>query len=509
MSLLKQGPRLRRGTTVAARALKRPRTQLRWTSNGAKFASESDPRPVPTLPTSPSTKYIHPNYTFPSALEASSSQDPQLETVLKRADKYLLPVYARPSLVLDFGQGMYVWDTEKRAYLDFSAGIAVNALGHADSGFIKVLAETAEELSHSSNVFHNKYAGQLAELLVTLTQQEGGLGYKPGSSPSDAGAKVFFSNSGTEANEGALKIARKVGKDRWAAAAPGRSADDVEACDKIEIVCFENAFHGRSMGALSVTPNPKYQKPFAPLLPGVRVARLNSTEDLENGLFSERTCAVIVEPVQGEGGCTAAEEAWLRALRKKCDEVGAVLIYDEVQCGLYRTGSLWAHSTLPVDCHPDVVTMAKPLANGYPIGAVLMKDSVAATMTAGTHGTTFGGSPLACALGYHVLSRLSERPFVAHLAETSAYLLGRLELLPKWFPDILQPQIRGRGLILGLAFKDETVPAKIVTMARERGVLLLIAGKDAVRLVPSLIVRKEDVDVAVDVIEGCLASLGK
>lgn len=199
------------------------------------------------------------------------------------------------------------------------------------------MSEAAFKILHTSNVFHNEWAGKLAELLVTLTQSEGGLGFAPGSAyTSDSGAKVFFANSGTEANEGALKIARKVGKDRGA--------------DKTEIVCFENSFHGRSMGALSVTANAKYQAPFAPLIPGVRVGRLNSMEDLADaaapaqtgadawegqgtsaGLINEHTCAVIVEPVQGEGGCTAAKEAWLRALRKKCDEVGAVLIYDEVQ----------------------------------------------------------------------------------------------------------------------------------------------------------------------------------
>jgi acetylornithine aminotransferase len=249
---------------------------------------------------------------------------------------------------------MHVWDTEGRQYLDFSAGVAVNALGHGDDQFVKVrlphvlciakhefrltvtswyrlpqtMADAAARILHASNVYHNEHAGKLAELLITLTQQEGGLGYKPGSTPSaDAGAKVFFANTGTEANEGALKIARKVGKDRWPAAVDA-------TCDKTEIVCFENAFHGRSMGALSVTPNPKYQKPFAPLLPGVRVGRLNAMEQLEgDALVSEKTCAVIVEPVQGEGGCTAADEAWLRALRKRCDETGAVLIYDEVQVG--------------------------------------------------------------------------------------------------------------------------------------------------------------------------------
>lgn len=316
--------------------------------------------------------------------------------------------------------------------------------------------------------------------------------------------RVFFANSGTEANEGALKIARKVGKDRWAAAT-GNKPDD-PACSKTKIVCFENAFHGRSMGALSVTSTEKYQAPFRPLIPGVEVGKVNDFERLQN-LITDETCAVIIEPVQGEGGVTAADEQWLMALRERCNETGAVLIYDEIQCGLFRTGTMWAHSSLPVGCHPDIITMAKPLANGYPIGAVLLRDTVASTMTAGTHGTTFGGSPMACAVGHHVLSRLSAPSFIAHISDVSKHLNARLELLPKWFPDILQMDVRGRGLIRALGFKSEKNPGRVVELARERGVFLLPAGNDAVRLVPPLTINKEEVDLAVDVLEGSLGAL--
>lgn len=241
--------------------------------------------------------------------------------------------------------------------MDFSAGIAVNALGHADTKFVGVsilnprehviyiyfsthnqaMAEQAGKLSHTSNVYHNEWAARLAQLLVTLTQSEGGLGWPQGKLHSEKnkpeGLKVFFANSGTEAVEGALKIARKVGKDRWAAANPGRSWDSAE-CTKTRIVCFENSFHGRSMGALSVTTNAKYQKPFMPLVPGVDVGRLNSREDIER-LVGKDTCAVIVEPIQGEGGIHVAQKEWLHALRKRCDEVGAILIYDEIQVSLF------------------------------------------------------------------------------------------------------------------------------------------------------------------------------
>ena len=259
---------------------------------------------------------------------------------------------------------------------------------------LQVLQEQAGKLLHTSNLYHNEPAGKLAELLVELT--------KSYDAPSFDGAKVFFANSGAEANEGALKVARKAGKDRWAKAT-GRPSND-PSCDKHEIVCFENGFHGRSMGALSVTSNPKYQNPFEPLIPGVRVGKLNAQETIDN-LISEKTCGVIVEPIQGEGGLQSASIDWLKALRKKCDEVGAVLIFDEIQvrraisfphyrssigrrfctlqCGLYRTGSLWAHSTFGQDCRPDIITMAKPLANGYPIGAVMMRREVAEVMSVG------------------------------------------------------------------------------------------------------------------------------
>lgn len=332
----------------------------------------------------------------------------------------------------------------------------------------------------------------LASLLVTLTQREGGLGYTAGTQHRTGipGAKAFFCNSGTEANEGALKVARKVGKDRGGAT-------------KTEIVCFEQSFHGRSFGSLSVTSNSKYQDPFSPLIPGVRVGQLNRSEDLED-LITENTCAVIVEPLQGEGGVNSADVDWMRKVVRRAQDTGAVTIFDEIQCGLYRTGNLWAHSPWPVECHPDIVTMAKPLANGYPLGAVLMRDAVAETMTAGTHGTTFGGSPLACSVGYHVLDRLSQHEFVSNMMGTSALLFNRLERLSEWFPKLVGP-VRGRGLIVGLVLHREGDPQRLVELARERGLLLLTAGQDCVRLVPSLNVGAEEVSHAVDVIESCLS----
>ncbi|CDO73999.1 hypothetical protein BN946_scf185043.g48 [Trametes cinnabarina] len=488
-------------TRQARRTLVRPaRHALGVRYMGSKSSPSGGGFALPTAPSKRYTAVTHP--------EDPASVPPAVKEMLDRSNAYILPVYARPPIVMAKGKGVYVWDVQGRKYLDFSSGIAVNALGHGDEGLVEVMRTTAATLLHTSNVYHHEHAGKLAELLITLTQSEGGLGWAPGSSHTvtngTSGAKVFFANSGTEANEGALKVARKIGKERWAKAT-GKPWDD-PSCDKIEIVCFERGFHGRSMGALSVTSNPKYQKPFVPLIPGVRVGQLNDSAALES-LVGEKTCAVIVEPIQGEGGINAADVEWLRALRKRCDGVGAVLIFDEIQCGLYRTGDLWAHSSVPADGHPDIVTTAKPLANGYPIGAVLMRDSIAEVMTAGTHGTTFGGSPLACALGYHVLSRLSDKAFVASIKETSDYLEARLSLLTQWFPKILEGRVRGRGLIRGLGFKNTNHPGRVVEMARERGVLLLTAGSDAVRLVPSLNIGAGEVGHAMEVVEGCLSIL--
>ncbi|KAF8351160.1 acetylornithine aminotransferase [Amanita rubescens] len=435
-----------------------------------------------SLPSTPSKKYIEPTHKF--------AQSQVTKAFIQRSARYILPVYIRPDFVLSHGKGSYVWDTEGNKFLDFTAGIAVTALGHADEGVTKVMTEQAGKLLHTSNVYYHEWAPKLAELLVTLTQKEGGLGYAVNSAPEP---------TAKEANEGALKIARKIGKDRWTAETGIAWESDPSKCPKTRIACFENSFHGRSMGSVSVTINAKYQNPFTPLIPGV--------DYCISKIVTKDTCAVIVEPIQGEGGINAADIEWLRALRKRCNEMGAVLIYDEIQSGIYRAGDLWAHSKYPIECHPDIVTMAKPLANGYPIGAILMKEEIASAMSAGAHGTTFGGSPLACAIGHHVLNRLSEPTFAAKMKETSGYLRERLELLPRWFPEILQDKIRGRGLILGLGFKDGQDAGRIVGLARERGLFVLTAGKDAVRLVPSLTIDREEIDAAVEVLEGSLAAL--
>ncbi|KZO92206.1 PLP-dependent transferase [Calocera viscosa TUFC12733] len=386
------------------------------------------------------------------------------------------------------------------------------------------MADQVGSLAHASNVYWNEWVGELASLLVGLTIREGGLGFAPKPeyefyardstghlftraytepepaalpAPAPTGAKAFISNSGTEANEGAVKFARKYGKELWAR----RTGRPWEESTKTRFLCFEHAFHGRSMGALSATPNPKYQKPFTPLVPGFDVGTLNDMSAVE--LITEDHCGVIVEPIQGEGGIFECNVEWLEAIRKRCDEVGAVLIYDEIQCGLYRTGTLWAHSHYPISAHPDIVTMAKALGNGYPIGGILVKDHIAEAVTIGSHGTTFGGNVLAARLAHYVLTRLSAPSFLEHLSIITAALSARLSPLPGYFPALVS-SVRGRGAIRGLAFHTPEDAGRLVKMARERGVLFLTAGKDAVRFVPSLNVAVKEVEHAMDVLESCL-----
>ncbi|WVO17360.1 hypothetical protein L204_105052 [Cryptococcus depauperatus] len=435
------------------------------------------------------TEVLKPNLSYLSVTHPDSSAPPEAKSLIKDHSEYLLNTYVRPPFLFTHGKSCTLTDSSGRNYLDFTAGIAVTALGHSDEGINRVMADQAAKLSHTSNLYWTEHAGELAKSLVEKTRAHGGLGlgfYQGG----EKGGKVFFANSGTEANEGALKFARAYGK--------------TVSADKTEIVCFSNAFHGRSMGALSCTSNPKYQTPFLPLIPGINVGKYNDMNEKSLGeLINEKTCGVIVEPIQGEGGVEEGKKEWFEMLGKRCKEVGAVLIYDEIQCGLFRSGTMWAHSAFPADAQPDIVTMAKPLANGFPIGAIMVRSSIASTISPGMHGTTFGGQPLACAIGIHVLDRLSETSFSQQRKETSAHLGERVQKLPSMFPELIK-ETRGRGLIRGIAFKDECQPGQLVKLARERGVLLLTAGKDAVRLVPALVVSKAECDRAIDVVESCL-----
>jgi acetylornithine aminotransferase len=322
---------------------------------------------------------------------------------------------------------------------------------------------------HTSNLYHNPWTGALSELLVQKTREAGGM---------HNASSVFVCNSGTEANEAAIKFARKTGK----------VLDPSGA--KHEVVSFNNSFHGRTMGALSATPNPKYQKPFSPMVPGFKYGTYNDIAGIQD-LVTEKTCGVIVEPIQGEGGVIVATDEFLIALAARCREVGAVLIYDEIQCGLSRTGSLWAHSTLPKSAHPDIITTAKALGNGFPIGATIVADTVAEKIAIGDHGTTFGGNPMASRLAHYIVSRLSDPDLQESVRSKSEIFVKHLKKLQAKYPN-LATEIRGRGLILALQLSQDPTP--VVTAARERGLLVITAGTNTLRFLPSLTITEEEIE---------------
>ncbi|KAK3321384.1 putative acetylornithine aminotransferase precursor [Cercophora scortea] len=449
-------------------ALRRVAATTTTTPSHARFLSQAAATAATT--SSGSTKPVaglsHPD---PDAASDSAA-------LVKSHAPYMVATYSRPGPVFIKGRGSYLFDYELRQYLDFTAGIAVNSLGHCDPEITKIIAEQASTLIHASNLYHNVWTGALSKLLVKQTIASGGM--------HDA-ASVFICNSGSEANEAGIKFARKVGK----ALDPSGS--------KFEIVSFKNAFHGRTMGSLSATPNPKYQAPFAPMVPGFRVGEYNDIAAL-NTLITDKTCGVIVEPIQGEGGVQVASEAFLVALGKRCREVGAVLHYDEIQCGLSRTGSLWAHSHLPREAHPDILTTAKALGNGFPIGATIVNANVAEKIKVGDHGTTFGGNPLACRVAHHIVKRLADPKLQEGVVAKGAVFARGFKQLQTKYPGLIS-EIRGKGLILGVQLTED--PAGIVKAARERGLLVITAGTNTLRFVPSLLVTEGEIQKGLGILE--------
>ncbi|PQE26374.1 acetylornithine aminotransferase protein [Rutstroemia sp. NJR-2017a BBW] len=414
------------------------------------------------------------------------SQDSATGRLVAEQAPYMVATYARPPPMFVRGEGCYLWDVENRKYLDFTAGIAVNALGHCDPRIASILKQQATSifqgstLMHTSNLYHNPWTGALSQLLVEKTLQSGSM--------HDANA-VFICNSGSEANEAAIKFARKAGK----------VVD--ESGQKHEIVSFHNSFHGRTMGSLSATPNPKYQKPFAPMLPGFRYGTYNDVEAIK-GLVTENTCGVIVEPIQGEGGVIVATEEFLTALAARCREVDAVLIYDEIQCGLSRTGTFWAHAHLPKTAHPDIITTAKALGNGFPIGATIVNKNVSEKIKVGDHGTTFGGNPLGARIGHYIVSRLSDPELQKDVLVKSKIFQKHFEELQAKYPDLVT-EVRGRGLQLGLQLSQDPTP--IVTAARERGLLIITAGTNTLRFVPSLTITEGEIEEGFKILDQAMA----
>ncbi|GAC1356587.1 MAG: aspartate aminotransferase family protein [Herpetosiphon sp.] len=393
------------------------------------------------------------------------------QQLIADAERYFVPTYGSRTLVLDHGQGAEVWDSEGRRYLDFVAGIAVNALGHADPTTLAVLQEQAPRLIHTSNLFLTAPGIELARLLVETSFAD----------------KVFFCNSGTEAVEGAFKFARKVSYERHL---PNKTA----------IVAFTGSFHGRTMGAVAATAREKYRMPFMPVMPGVRFAPFNDIAAAEAAIDAD-VCAVIVEPIQGEGGINEASAGFLHALRAACDRHGAMLIVDEIQAGMGRTGVLWAHEQSGI--RPDILVAAKPLGGGLPIGTILITDAVAEYLHAGDHGSTFAGGPLVCAVALAVFRKLSDAQFLAHVNEIGDYLGQRLGDLQQVTGRVLN--IRGRGLMRGVQVDGSAAAVK--DAAQEGGLLLVTAGDDVLRFVPPLIIQREHVDEAVSILRHALEVL--
>ncbi|MFN7986900.1 MAG: acetylornithine transaminase [Thermoanaerobaculia bacterium] len=378
-----------------------------------------------------------------------SRPDESPQSVEARAASYLLGTYAYTKFHPRDGRGAKLVDAEGKVYWDLLAGIAVNALGYRHPKLVKALRAEATDLLHVSNLFYQPAQAELAERLVTLS----GL------------ARAFFCNSGTEANEAAIKFARL--------ANPGRS----------KLVALDNSFHGRTVGAVSLTGNSPYREPFEPLLPGVTFVPANDVAALRAAVDGT-TSAVFLEPIQGEGGIVPLSPEYLRAARELCDATGAVLVFDEIQCGLGRTGKLFAFQWAGVT--PDVVTLAKPLGGGLPLGAVLVSGRIAGLVKPGHHGTTFGGNPVACRLGLAVLDELVEGGLAAKVEETGAWFGKKLDALKKRCPAVLE--VRGAGLIRGIEIDREAGPVQQRLL--EKGFVVGTARKTVIRLLPPYVIPK-------------------
>lgn len=391
------------------------------------------------------------------------------QQIIDAEKKYLVQTYARPPFVLTRGEGVYVYDADGKKYLDCAAGIAVNAFGYDDPELVAAIQDAASGLLHTSNLFYTEPQVALAKALVENSFAD----------------KVFLANSGSEAIEAALKFARKYHRERGDA-------------NRREFVAFRGSFHGRTMGSLAATDSEKYQAPFRPLMPGVTFANFNDLDSARAAITNE-TAAVIVEPVQGESGVYPARDDFLRGLRALCSERGALLVFDEIQCGLGRTGRLWAHEHANVT--PDMMTLAKPLAGGLPIGALLMTDAVASAMHVGEHGTTFGGGPMITSVALSVFNRISDPKFLAHVQETGDYLMERLSEINS--PHI--KDVRGRGLMIGSEL-DMDVP-QVLEKGYAHGLLLIKARERVVRFVPPLVFQKAHVDELIEKFAEVLAEV--
>ncbi len=386
-------------------------------------------------------------------------------------EEYILHTYNRYQIVIEKGDGVYLYDADGKKYLDFGAGIAVFALGYHDKEYSDALKNQIDKIIHTSNLFYNIPAAKAAEKLVKASGMD----------------KAFFTNSGTEAIEGAIKAAR-----RYAYNKDGRTDH--------EIIAMNHSFHGRSLGALSVTGNAKYQEPFKPLIGGIKFAEFNDLDSVK-AQINEKTCAIIMETVQGEGGIYPAKPEFLQGVKKLCEENDILLILDEIQCGMGRTGYMFAWQEYGVK--PDVMTCAKALGCGVPVGAFVLNEKTAkSSLAAGDHGTTYGGNPFACAAVDKVFDIFEKRNIIGHVKEVSSYLEEKLDALVA-DSDVLVGR-RGKGLMQGLIVKEGIKPGDIVNKALENGLIVITAGSNVIRMVPPLVITAEHVDEMIEKLQKCL-----
>ncbi len=394
------------------------------------------------------------------------------QTMMMLSEKYVANTYARYPVLLVRGKGTRVWDMEGKEYLDFVSGLGVCSLGHCHPKVVKAIQDQSERLIHVSNLYYIEPQIQLASLLCKHSFAD----------------KVFFCNSGAEANEGAMKLARKYAKEKM-----GK--------DRYEIITMERSFHGRTLATLTATGQEKFHKGYEPLMPGFKYVPFNNIGAVKKGINS-KTCAVMLEPIQGEGGVNCPSEGYLKALREICDEKGLLLIFDEVQVGMGRTGKLFAYEHDGVE--PDILTLAKSLAGGVPIGALLIKKGIAESFNPGDHASTFGGNPLATAAGVAALTAFLDEGILENCRNVGDYFLSQLEKIKKKFPFV--EEVRGKGLILGMELKMEG--GSIVTEMMQRGILINCTMGNVLRFLPPLIVTKEEVDRVVKALEEVFFNCG-
>jgi predicted acetylornithine/succinylornithine family transaminase len=394
------------------------------------------------------------------------------KTLMEWSTRYHTPNYGRSPILLVRGEGTRVWDSDGREYLDFTTGIAVTALGHCHPVVTGAIREAAATLLHVSNIFHTAPQIHLAKMLVEHSFAD----------------RVFFCNSGAEANEAALKLARKYGKEKLAS-------------DRYEIIATHNSFHGRTLATVTATGQPKYQHGFEPLMPGFKHVPYNDLRAMERAV-DNRTAAILVEPIQGEGGVHVPDDDYLPGLRKLCDESGALLIFDEIQTGMGRTGKLWGYEHSGVE--PDVMTLAKALANGVPIGAMLCREEPASVLTAGSHGSTFGGTPFVTSVALATLNTMIGEKLPERAARLGRELMDGLRALQASHPMI--KEVRGRGFLIGVALAKPAAP--IVDACRDHGLLVLTAGEKVLRLAPPLVAQPAEMARALEILKDVLGQAG-